>query len=380
MKKLKIILIAATSVFGSGCKKPYDPPAVAANGNYLVVEGLINSGTDSTFIKLNRTIKLSSKSAPKSELNAIVSVESSTNSSYPLQELGGGIYGAASLNLPASAKYRLRIKTSDNKEYLSDFVETKTTPGIDSIPYNIQNNGVQFFVNAHDDKNSTIYYKWDFDETWQYVSYYYSYFKDVDNEPVIRFPQEQINSCYKTDQSHQVLLGTTAKLGKDVIFMQPINFVDAASGKISYVYSVQLRQYALTADAYNYWQILKKNTEQLGSIFDAQPSTAQGNIHCTSNPGEPIIGYISASTISRKRIYVDHFNNGLYTPAYVPPPDIGQCPLHHIPLVPLETFPNRFLYVFGTGDTLLVNQDGFNGVILGYSYAAKNCVDCTQKA
>ncbi|MFI5161523.1 MAG: hypothetical protein ACHQHN_09605, partial [Sphingobacteriales bacterium] len=43
------------------CRKPYQPAIVSVNHNYLVVEGVINSGSDSTFIKLSHTVKLDSK-------------------------------------------------------------------------------------------------------------------------------------------------------------------------------------------------------------------------------------------------------------------------------------------------------------------------------
>lgn len=337
-----VLIICVLAI--SACKKPYDPPIVTANNNFLVVEGLINSGQDSTFIKLSRTVKLSSTAAPKPELEAVVSVESDQNIVYPLQEAGGGLYSSAALNLSSTSKYRLRIKTSDNREYLSDLVEAKETPDIDSISYTVQNNGIQFYANAHDPKNNTRYYRWDFDESWKYVSFYQSFWKILDGYPAYRLQYngpDDVYDCYYTDQSHQILLGSSAKLGQDVIAAAPINFVEANSGKISFVYSVMLRQYALTPDAFAYWQNLKKNTEQLGSIFDAQPSSLRCNIHCISNPAEAVLGYISASSVKAKRILIDHNKIDLYTPYYVGPPDAGACLIHNIYIAPEASFQDR---------------------------------------
>lgn len=42
-------------IVAGGWKKPYNPPAVAVNSAFLVVEGIINSGSDSTIIKIGRT-------------------------------------------------------------------------------------------------------------------------------------------------------------------------------------------------------------------------------------------------------------------------------------------------------------------------------------
>src|SRR3978361_1980693 len=111
------ILIILVFVTVDGCKKPYLPPIVANSPSYLVVEGVINPGTDSTVIKLSRTIPLSSKDAPTPELNAKVVVESDANGSYPLTETGKGYYVAAGLNLSITNKYRLTIATADNKIY-----------------------------------------------------------------------------------------------------------------------------------------------------------------------------------------------------------------------------------------------------------------------
>jgi len=387
MRKIyRMIYLAALAItVTSGCKKPYVPPVISSNNSYLVIEGLINSGADSTFIKITRTVKLSSKAAPAPELNAIVTVESDKNTTYLLQEAGNGLYQSASLNLDATAKYRLRVKTSDNKEYLSDFVEAKDTPPIDSISYSVQNNGVQFSVNSHDPRNNTRYYRWDFDETWQYISYYQSFYKmDNTGYPTYRIAYngpDNIYNCFATAQSHQILLGSSAKLTNDVISNAPVDFIAAGSGKISHGYSMMLRQYALTTEGFSYWQNVKKNTEQLGSIFDAQPSTLQGNIHCISNPAEPVIGFISVSSVKAKRLYVDNHFAGLFVPYYVEPPDVGACPLKTIAVAPEQSFQDRLNRIFSNGDTVLVNAINPPGIpiIVGYSYAWKECVDCRTK-
>ncbi|MFI5160883.1 MAG: DUF4249 domain-containing protein [Sphingobacteriales bacterium] len=369
----------------SGCKKPYLPPVISATNSYLVIEGLINSGADSTFIKLTRTVKLSGKSAPAPELNAVVTVESDQNNTYTLEEAGNGLYQSAPLNLSSAAKYRLRVKTSDNKEYVSDFVEAKVTPAIDSISYSVANNGVQFEANTHDPTNNTRYYRWDFDETWQYISFYQSFYKlDPTGYPTYRIHYngpDNIYQCFATAQSHQILLGSSAKLTNDVIAQQPVDFISAGSGKISHGYSVMLRQYALTSAGFSYWQNVKKNTEQLGSIFDAQPSTLQGNIHCISNPAEPVIGFVSASSVTAKRLYVDNHFAGLFVPFYVEPPDAGACPIKAIMIAPEVSFQDRLNQIFRNGDTVLVNAIQPNGApaIIGYSYAWNECVDCRTK-
>jgi len=371
-------------LIGVGCKKPFAPSVISTNNSYLVVEGVINI-TDSTYIKLTRTVKLSNSATPGPELGAIVTVEDANSNSYSVPEAGNGMYACAPLNLTVGANYRLRVRTTDGKEYVSDFVPAKATPDIDSLNYKVQNNGVEIYVNSHDPQNKTRYYRWDFDETWKYVSRIQSFYKlGPDGLPTYRSAyndSDNIYNCYKTDQSQQVLLGSSAKLSQDVISEQPVDFVAANSGKISFVYSVLLRQYALTSDAFNYWQVLKKNTEQVGTIFDVQPSTINGNIHCITNANVPVIGYISVSSIKTKRIIVDSYYLNLYTtnPA---PTDGDSCIPEYIAIQPESTFKTRLQHVLFSGDSTLVNEVSQigTGAVLGYLYAPTECVDCRKVA
>jgi hypothetical protein len=76
------------------------------------------------------------------------------------------------------------------------------------------------------------------------------------------------------------------------------------ASQFRWVYTINVTQYALTKEAYEYWDNLKKNTEKIGSIFDPQPFADFGNIHCISDPDEPVIGFISACSTSQKRLYI----------------------------------------------------------------------------
>jgi len=117
------------------CRKPYDPPAISTPNSYLVVEGVINSGNDSTVIKISRTVKLDSSTTINSVLGAMVSVESSQGNTFPLTDTrANGKYSLAPLSLSPSQKYRLRI-TIGRDVYLSDFTNIKPTPPIDSVGY-----------------------------------------------------------------------------------------------------------------------------------------------------------------------------------------------------------------------------------------------------
>ncbi|CAN5327325.1 hypothetical protein BH09BAC6_BH09BAC6_05580 [soil metagenome] len=307
----RVITLMFVIAIAASCKKPYAPPVIKADNNYLVVEGVIAAGGDSTNIKLSRTVKLADSVNINPEKGAKVVVQGDQNVTYPLKESVGGTYSAL-LNLDNTHKYRLSITSADGRTYLSDYTEVKVTPPIDTLAYSITANGINFSSNAHDPANNTRYYRWDYKETYVYITPIFTFYKFdksrsiyTTHQSVLRTPAEYINTCYVTRNSTTILLNSSARLQQDVIVNNPIAQLSTTSDKILHRYSMLLKQYAITKGAYDFYTILKKNTEQLGSIFDAQPSQLKGNIHCTSTPAEPVLGYISACTVAQKRIFID---------------------------------------------------------------------------
>ncbi|CAN5327523.1 hypothetical protein BH09BAC6_BH09BAC6_05590 [soil metagenome] len=372
--KILILLLAV-----AGCKKPYNPVLSSSAASYLVVEGLINSGADSTVIKLSKTVNIGTK-IPVPEINAIVTVEGDQNSSYLLKEIAKGTYVFAGLNLDHTHKYRLRIKTTDNKEYLSDYQEVVITPPIDSIGFTAQSDGIRLYLNTHDTKNSTRYYRWDYTEAWQFHSKYVSSYKvgkdnKGNNAIFTKLPNEVTYYCFANSSSNSILLGSSAKLAEDVIYQAPITFVPSNSEKLELKYSIQVRQFALTKEAFNFWTNLKNISEQLGGIFDAQPSQISGNIHNVNNAAEPVIGYISVSTVQLKRVFIryEELPQGYF--AVYPYECTADTALLHNPKTQQNDV--QLLILDNPGFYIPLTEVDVNGKLIGYTASSPECSDCT---
>ncbi|MGZ4000839.1 MAG: DUF4249 domain-containing protein [Mucilaginibacter sp.] len=316
-----IMLLGVTAT--CGCKTNYAPPAITRPNNYLVVEGVIVSGAqDSTIINISRTVNVSTQSTHSPENKAAVTVEGDQGVSYGLTEADSGRYVAAPRILDNSHKYRLKIVTADGQTYVSDYVPVKVTPPIDSVYYkiqsstinyfnNIQSSGLEIYADTHDPANNTHYYRWDYTETYIFqTNKETDYIFDTTNPDTLKWarrrtPAEQIHTCYITINSSTIKVNTSASLSHDVIADNVITQIPSTSEKVLHRYSINVKQYALTPEAYNFWAMLKKNTQQIGTVFDAQPSASTTNLRCTSNPSRVVLGFVSASTISQKRIFID---------------------------------------------------------------------------
>lgn len=288
-----------------GCKERFEPNLPSLDKRYLIVEGFINSGNGPTQIKLSRSSPIDTAKNFRPELNAIVQVEGEDNSTQLLSAMSNGLYSAGTLSLKNNIKYRVRIKTKEGKEYLSEFVRVKTTPPIDSVSWKEENGGITVYVDTHDPQNETRYYRWEYDETWEIRSHYDAAFRYVNGVVRPRLPNDpETNICWKYGQSNSILIGSSAKLASDVIHLSPIVSVPYRDERTGWRYSVLVRQYAIDKEEYEFLSQMKKNTESLGTIFDPQPSALSGNIRCVTDTKEMVIGYINATSEVEKRFFV----------------------------------------------------------------------------
>ncbi|MEP6728312.1 MAG: DUF4249 domain-containing protein, partial [Bacteroidota bacterium] len=216
---MKQLLYCLLALLVAGCKEHYESPVQSPLTGYLVVEGVVNSGSGTASITLSRTTKLDNRNI-LTETGAIVKLQGEDNSVYAFADRGKGIYSTSNLNLNTAIKYRLHITSNGGKDYLSDYVAVKNNPPIDSISWKRENgDGVQLYVNTHDTQNNTRYYQWAYDETWQIQSTYYKVLKYKVTPPNIysvvysdsstfSFDPNIIN-CWQYNSSSALLLGST---------------------------------------------------------------------------------------------------------------------------------------------------------------------------
>jgi Domain of unknown function (DUF4249) len=304
LKTLRVICLLL-SVNLLNCREPFNPPVIQAKNNWLVVDGYIDPGMDSCYIQLSRSQSLSDSNYTLiPENGATVSVLGSNHEQYFFVNLGNGLFGVSELNMSLSETWQLSIVTSNGEQYLSDSLTPSVSPPIDSLPWLADSTGVNIYLNTHDPTGNAKYYKWDFTETWERQAAFGSLLEYVGNELIFRAPQNEIYTCYKTQNSSSLLVGSSTKLSQDVIYMQPIQFIPMGGEQMVYEYSILVRQIALDYNAYLYWQALLGSTELTGSLFEPQPGQVTGNIHSVTNPKETVFGSVSVSTATTKRIFI----------------------------------------------------------------------------
>ncbi len=368
-KSISVVFVVVLIAFS--CRERYFPDLEGRPSSHLVVEGVLNIGGP-TFIRLSRTTQLDTAFL-RPEPGAQLVVEGKDNSTRTLIHQGSGTYYSFNLDLAFNQEYRLRIHTSNGGEYLSEYVMAMNTPEIDSITWQLRNDGLQWYAHTHDASNKSRYYRWEFDETWEIESFFpplYVYDPAIEDVRQRMFPEENVHVGWKFANSTSIIIGSSANLLNDVISYAPLTLIPYGNEKPAVRYSMLLRQYTIDKKGYEFYQLMKKNTESLGTIFDAQPTEITGNITNINSPLEPVIGYISASSVKQRRVFVTkHELGGWSFPQGCISFDVKNV-----------SDSIRHYFALGPYQPIDANTAGLGGsVITSYKASTGICVDVTKR-
>jgi hypothetical protein len=313
-----VILILFAIVLS--CIEPYEINETSS-GNMLVVEGLISGEVKHHQIFLSRATSMNDRRIVR-ETGATVSISDQNGNVISLTEASPGVYETPEVAAEAGNSYRLNIKTAGGREYASQDVPYKDGAEIGNVYGRYVDNprgdgrGIQIYVDTQDPTNQTLYYRWNFIETYQVNAPFPSNWIWLGGNEV-EFRHDGIDTCYVTDTLRSVLIKTTKDLEQDVVTAQPLRYIPDDSYIMRFRYSILVQQFALSKEAYLYWENLKRISEEQGSLADRQPGSLDGNIKALTNGDETVLGYFEACKATEKRIIlkpIDFYNDGFKRP------------------------------------------------------------------
>lgn len=346
------------------CVEPFEPPVQDKDVNFLVVDGFLNTTNGNANVKLSRASVLHEAVSTIPEENALVEIEDNNGNRYSLAPLGLGVYNSTHAEINLTGEYRIYIRTADGKEYNSKYVTPKIAPPIDELSWVGTADGVYVLLDTHDDSKQSRYYRWEFVETWEYRAPISSDFIMENGEPRYRLPEEQIWICYRSLPSSQIMTTSTVRLSEDRVNDFPLTFLPRATSKLGVRYSILVRQFAMTQEAFDYWEELKKTTESLGGLFDPQPGKVTGNVSNIADDNEVVIGYFDAGSASEQRLFIRFSDLPTHLKFTTP---FATCVEESIGVNEVATLSPLYL---------LTSQITEGITVIGYRYTTTACADC----
>ena len=308
-----LILLISLATVTISCIDEYTIPKATATAYEaeIAIEGRILSGEESV-VYLTYTTPLNSEEDAPDILNAQVYVigQNGYRSEAAEFDIENDCYVIDTRTLENNTHYALEV-TVDGETYQSEYQPLLTSPEIDEVTWQENESSVSIYVTTLAEKDELRHFMWSFEEDWEFHA-------DVDMrgdeeiKPIYvkkHYPDltETRNPYYygwMHDKSRNILLQSTASLSENRVENIKLHEIGIGDIRISYIYSIQVKQWSLTDEAYNYYATLKRYTEESEGLFTPILSDYQGNIVCTSNPDKRAHGYVLASSVTTKRIFI----------------------------------------------------------------------------
>ncbi len=367
----------------TGCIEEYDPE-IEDYENILVFDGSIikEDSIQTVAISTSTEIKYPEFN-PVS--NCYVSVRDTFNNEFVFEETQPGIYKAAIPEeyLDYNNKFRLYVKTSDNNEYLSDQESILKSSPIDSIYYDVEpyqssseeyNEGLQFYTDLKAPDEATKNYRWTLEETWEIHTYYdISGHWDTRDLGIPRFDpvSDSINICWSTRQLKEFYTASTENLVRNEKKKIPLSFVPSVSTKLDVKYSILVKQFSLSDEAYNYHSQNNYSSSGTEALYQKQPAQTRSNISNINDPDEFVLGYFWASSFTEKRLFFTGPLTTIHADCdYVVPcePKIGQTLLQFFQGIGRNVFLVALEFSREKPDSVKLWGYPFN----------QECIDCTE--
>ena len=308
-----LALISVCALAGS-CVYDYEPKDARVQGlgkPLVVIDGDIIVG-GITKVKVSLTEPLAEDAAVL-PLGANVWVESQSGEIIPglSVETDTNTFEINTTGLQTTGRYRLGVSIPDRGEYISQFGDVMISPPIDEITWSISPDSTyaNIEVTTHNTGKEKLYCKWNYAENWESDAVHIPYLDFNPNTSILRdlTPDETAERayCFSEAVSTDICIASTEKLAENIISKSVIRRIANTDMRARGLYAITVFQKALDKEAFLYWETLNKNIGSTGGIFSAQPSEHRGNITSLTSPEEVVIGYISVSTQTQMRAFID---------------------------------------------------------------------------
>ncbi len=317
------------------CVEPVDLK-LPANVRSLVVEGLVTNEPGPYTVKLAMTSPYGRPTGLKDQEleRAQVEISSSTGEREILMEHGLGIFKTSPSGLRGKVgeAYTLHVKLRDGRSYTSTAQLLTASPPVENIQLQFQklpvkegeetpNYRYEVSVDVTDPAREKNFYRWEWRGIFEVSTqpWDYEYWPPLGNGP-IPMPKLCCKTCYVYDTTK------VTEVGEDRLFdgnryRQIIGYLPLTAENINVRYHLEVAQYSVSAEAYDFWRVFISQTRNTGSVLDPPPANPRGNLSSITDPDETVYGFFGASAVTRKAIFINRSDVPVVPPLLKYPDD-----------------------------------------------------------
>ena len=368
LTRMRIVFLLGAIVsffFTTGCRDEFMPD-LKKYEELLVVDAMITDEQGPYTVKLSRTSEVNNTSL-NPYTGCRVRLAENTGAIETLTEVAPGTYQTTGEDISAGVgkSYQLMIETPQGEHYSSDFIEMKPKVDIqnvraelqfkESIEYPWPLGGYQFFVSSAPTSEDVNLF-WRLEETFEYTSDFKIdfYFRGMGIE---EYPKpDTVFRCWKSQKVNNFYIESTRALSSSQVTDKPLHFVSTETKRLQVRYSLLVKQFNISDEAYAYWKDIREQIADDDFLFSSQPYQIIGNIKNDDNPEEQVLGFFTVASVTEKRIFADRPQNT----AFYYDKCVGNTDLRGLGLLGPDQFP---VYLANTPE--------------GIALASEFCFDCT---
>lgn len=318
-QNISILYVVILVSGSSSCIEFFHPDLDSSSGAKYVVDGQVTDQEGYQTVSVSMT-----SSMEKPNFNPVsfcdVNIIDNQGNTFQLKESikERGFYSVwmGKDNIKPGISYQVKIMTPTGVEIVSDFDQLQECPKIDSVYYirkdyptpdpdkTIQ--GLQFYIDFKINTKSQ-FFRWEVIETWEHHAVYpITWYKDANGNFIKYNPYPNYSkfTCWTTEKVKNIFTLSTENVTQSNFTMKPLNYVGNQTQRLTYCYSMLVNQYAVSESAFKYWEVLRKNSEDQGGLYNTQPIRIKGNLRSTANPDLEVLGFFCANSVRSKRIFV----------------------------------------------------------------------------
>ncbi len=225
--------------------------------------------------------------------------------------------------------------------------------------------------------NGAHYFRWTFSEVWEYHSDLNSHLKWDNIHQTMEHYDVRVDGypslyyCWKSANSAQINIFSTANQKEDRFEELAFHRISRTDKRLQVMYHITVRLEAMSENAYNYWYNMQQVSEGQGSLFAPTPSEMASNVHCLTDPGLQVIGYLGASVQAEADMYYDNSQEQFYKPSRLYARDDQTVSAYR---------PDSMRYWYNRG-YLPFNEiyEGLSDGPSAYVWTPGDCIDCRRQ-
>jgi len=309
-------ILAGMSLLGHSCISIYEAD-IEDEPELISIEGSLIKGEAEQTVRVSITSSLSyAQFIPVRSCD--VSLLDELDNAWHYDDLTGGVYRTSipEEELVYGRNYKIRVVTSEGVVYESDYETLNPGIEVDSVYYAIEDkvdemtgdpySGVQFYLDVNAGEDESRYFRWRIDETYEYTSFapISFYYLDETHTPIVPQDEYAVYRCWRGEEISGLFQSSTIDLTQNEKKRIPLNYVSDQSERLRIKYSLQVKQYTLSENAFNYFEQNRLATEEADGLYTRQPRQPLTNIQNVDDDEERVLGYFWVSTQTTERIFV----------------------------------------------------------------------------